>query len=278
MIITTGSQGEPMSSLARMASGTHKQLKAQPGDTVILSSKFIPGNEKAIAGIINKLFRRGADVIHEKISEIHVSGHAFREELKLMIQLTRPRYFIPIHGEYRHLLLHTPPGPGKWASKEKTPFWRKNGNVVRLADGKGWVQGTVATGRILIDGKGIGDVGRSVLKERRVLSEDGLVAVNLVFDEETGHHFVGAGAGVQGIRLSHGNRAPFAGRPVRDPGDRGRRGARNPQPDRAHPHPASKRVAPVFLFRHPAASGHSSLYHGNLAAGRPCDRSTKIRI
>ncbi len=106
IIITTGSQGEPMSTLARMASGTHKQIKAKAGDTVILSSKFIPGNEKAIGKIINSLYRKGADVIYEKISDIHVSGHAFREELKLMIKLTKPKYFIPIHGEYRHLILH----------------------------------------------------------------------------------------------------------------------------------------------------------------------------
>ncbi len=106
IIITTGSQGEPMSTLARMASGNHKQIKAKAGDTVILSSKFIPGNERAIGKIISSLYKKGADVIYEKISNIHVSGHAFREELKLMIQLTKPKYFIPVHGEYRHLILH----------------------------------------------------------------------------------------------------------------------------------------------------------------------------
>src|SRR5690606_37577868 len=106
IMITTGSQGEPMSVLARMAAGTHKQIKIRKEDTIVLSSKFIPGNEKAIAAIINRLYRLGADVIYEKISSIHVSGHAFREELKLMINLVRPKYFIPIHGEFRHLLLH----------------------------------------------------------------------------------------------------------------------------------------------------------------------------
>jgi len=107
LIVTTGSQGEPMAALSRMASGNHQHIKIKEDDTVILSSKFIPGNEKAITGIINSLYRRGADVVYEKISDIHVSGHAFREELKLMINLTRPKYFIPIHGEYRHLILHS---------------------------------------------------------------------------------------------------------------------------------------------------------------------------
>jgi ribonuclease J len=107
IIITTGSQGEPMSALARIAAGTHKQIKIKQADTVILSSKFIPGNERAIGKIINSLYKQGADVIYEKISDIHVSGHAFREELKLMINLTKPRYFIPVHGEYRHLVLHS---------------------------------------------------------------------------------------------------------------------------------------------------------------------------
>ncbi len=185
VIITTGSQGEPMSALARMASGIHKQVKIRKGDTVILSSKFIPGNEKAIAKIINNLYRRGADVIYEKISDIHVSGHAFQEELKLMIHLTKPRYFIPIHGEYRHLTLHA-----RLAEQTGIPGERillaENGQSVIFDESGGRVGGNVATGRVLIDGKGIGDVGKSILKERRVLSEEGFVAVTLAFDEETG--------------------------------------------------------------------------------------------
>ncbi len=185
VIVTTGSQGEPMSALARMAAGVHKQIKIRRGDTVVLSSKFIPGNEKAIASIINHLYRRGADVIYEKISEIHVSGHAFKEELRSMILLTRPRYFIPIHGEYRHLVLH-----GRLARKAGIAGERvliaENGQTVVFEGGVGRVEEKVRTGRILIDGKGIGDVGRSVLKERRLLSEDGLVVVTMAFDEETG--------------------------------------------------------------------------------------------
>ena len=185
LIVTTGSQGEPMSALARMAGGVHKHIEIQPGDTVILSSKFIPGNEKAIAHIINSLYRRGADVIYGKISEIHVSGHAFREELKLMIQLTRPRYFIPIHGEYRHLVHHARLARDMGIPEERV-LLAENGRVVEFDENGGRLGETVETGRVLVDGKGVGDIGRSVLKERRVLSEEGLVMVSMVFDEDTG--------------------------------------------------------------------------------------------
>ena len=185
IIITTGSQGEPMSTLARMASGTHKQIKAKAGDTVILSSKFIPGNEKAIGKIINNLYRKGADVIYEKISDIHVSGHAFREELKLMIKLTKPEYFIPIHGEYRHLILHARLAKEVGIAEDKI-LLAENGQIIKFDETGGRLSGSATTGRILIDGKGVGDVGRSVLKERRILSEEGMVAVTLAFDEETG--------------------------------------------------------------------------------------------
>jgi ribonuclease J len=185
ILVTTGSQGEPMSVLARMAAGTHKHIKIRKEDTIILSSKFIPGNERAIAGIINRLYRLGADVIYEKISEIHVSGHAFQEELKLMINLTKPRYFIPIHGEYRHLTLHT-----RLAQEVGIPPERillaENGQVIEFDEKGGRLRERVGTGRVLIDGKGVGDVGRSVLKERRNLSEHGLVVVAMALDEDTG--------------------------------------------------------------------------------------------
>jgi ribonuclease J len=185
IMVTTGSQGEPMSALARMAAGTHKQIKIHKDDTVILSSKFIPGNEKAIANIINNLYRRGADVVYEKISNIHVSGHAFREELKMMINLVKPTFFIPVHGEYRHLVLHT-----RLAGEAGIPadhlILAQNGQIIEL-HAKGFqMRNSVCAGRVLIDGKGVGDVGRSVLKERRLLSEEGLVVVNMAFDEETG--------------------------------------------------------------------------------------------
>ena len=185
IIITTGTQGEPMSALARMSAGTHKQIKIKKGDTVVLSSKFIPGNEKAIAKIINNLYRKGADVIYEKISDIHVSGHAFREELKLMIKLTQPRYFIPVHGEYRHLILHSRLAEEVGIPKENI-LLAENGQIVEFDKKGGRLNGRVSTGRVLVDGKGVGDVGRSVLKERRMLSEEGMVAVTMAFDEETG--------------------------------------------------------------------------------------------
>lgn len=185
LIITTGSQGEPMSALARMASGSHKQIRIKENDTVVLSSKFIPGNERAITSIINSLYRKGANVIYDKISEIHVSGHAFKEELKLMISLTKPKYFMPVHGEYRHLIHHA-----RLAEKVGIPkdniLIAENGDVIIFDEAGGRVVDSVQTGRVLIDGKGIGDVGRSVLKERRALSEDGIVVVTMILDEETG--------------------------------------------------------------------------------------------
>ncbi|MDM8536167.1 ribonuclease J [Desulfobacterales bacterium HSG17] len=193
VIITTGSQGEPMSALVRMASGMHKQIKIKKGDKVILSSKHIPGNEKAIASIINKLYRRGADVVYSKIAKIHTSGHAHQEELKLMINLIKPRYFIPIHGEYRHLVMHARLAEKQGLLKQNV-IVAENGNIITFnhdkdknidKDGNS-VKPRVRTGRIFVDGKGIGDVGRSVLKERRALSEGGLVVVTMVLDEETG--------------------------------------------------------------------------------------------
>jgi len=185
IMVTTGSQGEPMSVLARMASGIHKQIKIHPDDKVILSSKFIPGNEKAIAHIINNLYRRGADVVYEKISNIHVSGHAFKEELKMMLNLTKPKFFMPIHGEYRHLVLHTRLAKEAGIPEENL-ILAQNGQVIELEQERFRIRDGIGASRVLIDGKGIGDVGRSVLKERRVLSEEGLVVVNMAFDEETG--------------------------------------------------------------------------------------------
>ena len=185
ILVTTGSQGEPMSALARMASGTHKHIKIRTDDTIVFSSKIIPGNEKAIAGIINTIYRLGAKVIYEKTAPVHVSGHAYQEELKTMMHLTRPQYFVPIHGEYRHLVHHARLAESAGLPHENV-ILAENGHVI-IFDDDGVHMGTpVTTGRVLVDGKGVGDVGRSVLKERQMLSDDGLVVVTIVFDEETG--------------------------------------------------------------------------------------------
>ncbi|MBC2717096.1 MAG: ribonuclease J [Desulfobacteraceae bacterium] len=202
LIMTTGSQGEPMSALTRMSTGMHKQIKVEKGDTVILSSKFIPGNEKAIAKIINDLFRKGADVIYEKISEIHVSGHAFRDELKEMINLTMPDYFIPIHGEYRHLFHHAKLAEEVGIPKDQV-LLVENGQIIEFDEHGGRINGNISTSRILVDGKGIGDVGRLVLKERRLLSEEGLVVVTIALDEETGFIVYGPEIASKGFVFEH---------------------------------------------------------------------------
>ena len=177
-MITTGSQGEPMSSLSRIALGEHKQIVLEEGDTVILSSRSIPGNERTIAELINHLYKRGATVHHEKVSEVHVSGHASREELKLMLNLVRPRYFMPIHGEYRHLVMHRSLAEEVGIPKENC-FVTTNGTPVLFDETKAWLGETVETGRVCVDGKGVGDVGAVVLKDRRHLAEDGMIVVML---------------------------------------------------------------------------------------------------
>ena len=159
--------------------------RALKDDCVILSSKHIPGNEKAIASIINKLYRRGADVVYSKIAQIHASGHAHQEELKLMLNLTKPKYFIPIHGEYRHLVVHARLAEKMGLPRENVMV-AEDGSIITFENDIGKIDGSVQTGRVFVDGKGIGDVGRSVLKERRELSEGGLVVVTLIIDEETG--------------------------------------------------------------------------------------------
>jgi ribonuclease J len=176
VILTTGSQGEPMSVLSRIAIDEHKHIKIKEGDTVILSAKMIPGNERSIGRIINHLMRRGADVIYEKVSEIHVSGHASKEELKLMINMVKPKYFMPIHGEYRHLKYHA-----RLAEKSGIPaeniFIMENGDILELSNSSAFKNGKVNSGRIFIDGKGVGDVHDMVLRDRRRLAHDGIVIV-----------------------------------------------------------------------------------------------------
>ncbi len=189
-MITTGSQGEPMSALTRIAMDDHKQIKLERGDTVILSSRFIPGNEKTISDLINHLYRRGAEVFHEKVSEVHVSGHASQEELKLMINLVRPRFFIPIHGEYRHLVKHLQLARRVGIEEERC-ILAVNGDIISFVNGNGAITGTAESGRVFVDGKGIGDVGEIVLKDRRHLSEDGMVVVIIAINQANGEIIYG---------------------------------------------------------------------------------------
>lgn len=176
VIITTGSQGEPMSVLSRIATDEHKHIKVKEGDTVILSAKIIPGNERSIGRIINHLMSRGADVKYEKVSEIHVSGHASKEELKLMMNLVRPKYFVPVHGEYRHLKYHA-----RLAEKSGIPkdniFILGNGEVLEIGESEAVKSGKVNAGRIFIDGKGAGGVEDIVLRDRKTLAHDGIVII-----------------------------------------------------------------------------------------------------
>jgi ribonuclease J len=189
-MITTGSQGEPMSALTRIAMDDHKQIKLEPGDTVILSSRFIPGNEKTISDLINHLYRRGAEVFHENVSEVHVSGHASREELKLILNLVRPRWFLPVHGEYRHLVKHAQLAELVGIPKERC-IVMTNGDVVAFSGGETCLLEKVDHGRIYVDGKGVGDVGEIVLKDRKHLSEDGMVVVIIGIDQSSGRIIYG---------------------------------------------------------------------------------------
>ncbi len=185
VVITTGSQGEPMSALSRMARDQHKGIKIHKGDTIILSSRFIPGNEKAITSVINKLYALGADVIYENVSDIHTSGHARQAELKVMLSLVKPRYFIPIHGEYRHLVKHARIALDMGMDKDHVLIAR-DGDVISFDEGIGKIKGTVLTGRTFVDGKGVGDIEETVLRDRRKLRSHGMVVVQMVLDEQTG--------------------------------------------------------------------------------------------
>lgn len=185
LIITTGSQGEPMSSLSRMAMNDHKQIQIREGDVVILSSRVVPGNGRAIARVIDHLYRRGADVIYEEVSDIHVSGHASQEEQKIMINLVRPKFFIPIHGEYRHLYHHARLAESLNILKENI-FILENGNVAEFTKENGRKAGKVFSGRIFVDGKGVGDVGNLVLRDRQRIGTDGIIIIIIGIEKLTG--------------------------------------------------------------------------------------------
>ena len=186
VIITTGSQGEPMSALTRMAMNDHKKVDIMPGDTVIISATPIPGNEKLVARTIDHLYKLGADVIYEKSNGVHVSGHASQEEIKLMHNLVRPKYFIPVHGEYRHLIKHANLAKDLGMPSENIVI-AENGSVIEISKNGIGINGKIQSGKVLVDGLGVGDVGNIVLRDRRQLSQDGIMIVVVTIDHETCH-------------------------------------------------------------------------------------------
>ena len=185
VVITTGSQGEPMSGLSRMAFQEHKKLEIRPGDMVIVSATPIPGNEKSVSRVLNQLVKTGADVIYDALAEVHVSGHARQEELKLMQALIKPKFFIPVHGEYRHLYHHANLAMTMGVPEENVLI-PDNGTVVEVTQDSMRAVDVVPSGAVLIDGLGIGDVGETVLRDRKHLSEDGLIIVVIGLDHEDG--------------------------------------------------------------------------------------------
>ena len=185
VIITTGSQGEPMSALSRMATNDHRQVTITPQDLIIISATPIPGNEKLVGRVVNELMKAGANVIYEAMYDVHVSGHACQDELKLMISLTRPKFFIPIHGEYKHMFKHTELAL-QLGVPEENIFIADNGTIIETDGVDMKVTGQVTAGRVLIDGLGVGDVGSVVLRDRRHLAEDGLIIVVAAVDKAAG--------------------------------------------------------------------------------------------
>jgi len=188
LCLATGSQGEPMSALSRIAIDDHRYVKAGPDDTVVLSARSIPGNEKAIGRVINHLSRRGADVIYEGIKHVHVSGHGSEEELKLMLSLVRPRFFIPVHGEYRQLSQHARIAERVFAGRDPKPeiLLTENGDVLHFDGAGARIAGKAPVGRVLIDDTRTGEVGDEVLRDRRHLAEDGLVVPVVAINKQTG--------------------------------------------------------------------------------------------
>ena len=190
LIITTGSQGETMSALTRMASGTHRKVKITPNDLIIISANPIPGNEKNVSKVIDSLMQIGAEVVYSALQDVHVSGHACQEEQKLIIALTKPKYFIPVHGEYRHLIAHSETAKMMGVPAENI-FKLENGRILEIDQNKAEFTGQVQSGIVLVDGLGVGDVGNVVLRDRQHLSQDGLIIVVLTMDGSTGEVIAG---------------------------------------------------------------------------------------
>ncbi|MCL2396605.1 MAG: ribonuclease J [Defluviitaleaceae bacterium] len=184
-ILTTGSQGEPMSALSRMAMSDHRQVSIKPGDKVVISASSIPGNERSVSKVIDELFKKGADVVYEDMMHVHVSGHAKREELKIIHALVQPKYFMPVHGEYRHLKMHKELAVEMGMKKENV-FLMNLGDVLEIDSKGARLNGNVPSGQVFVDGTGVGDVGNIVLRDRRHLSQDGLIVVVLTYEAATG--------------------------------------------------------------------------------------------
>lgn len=189
-IVTTGSQGEPMSALTRIATSDHRKITINSNDTVIISASAIPGNEKMVARTINHLFKLGAKVIYETTTSIHVSGHARQEELKLMLNMVRPKFFIPVHGEYRHLVQHARLAQDMGVPSEHV-FLAEIGDTIEFTKDSGRIAGKVTSGIVLVDGLGVGDVGNIVLRDRKQLSQDGILIAVVTIDKETGNIMAG---------------------------------------------------------------------------------------
>ena len=190
VIITTGSQGEPMSALTRMAAGDHRKVKITPNDLVIISATPIPGNEKFVSKVIDDLMQIGAEVVYSSLETIHVSGHACQEEQKLILALTKPKYFIPVHGEYRQLIAHSETAQSMGIDKDNI-IMLSNGRVLEINGEGAELIGSVPSGRVLVDGLGVGDVGSIVLRDRQHLSQDGLIVIVLTMDSSTGEVVAG---------------------------------------------------------------------------------------
>lgn len=182
VVVTTGSQGEPMSALTRIAFSVHRKINIEPTDMVIISANPIPGNEKAVSNVVNELLKHGAEVIHEKQDNIHVSGHACQQELKLILSLAKPKYFVPVHGEYRHLCYHRDMAL-QCGMDSRDIFLMENGKVLELSQNASKITGSVPAGKVLVDGLGVGDVGNIVLRDRKHLAEDGIIVVVLTIDK-----------------------------------------------------------------------------------------------
>ena len=185
VIVTTGSQGEEMSALTRIALSIHKKINIEPTDLVIISASPIPGNEKAVSNVVNELLKHGAEVVHEKQDNVHVSGHACQQELKIIISLVKPKYFIPVHGEYLHLCRHRELAL-QTGMESKDIFLMEIGKVLELSENSAKIIGHVPSGKVLVDGLGVGDVGNIVLRDRKHLAEDGIIIVVLTIDKVTG--------------------------------------------------------------------------------------------